>query len=315
MKKFITKSFLFILPLLILSIFFDYSISYLFKNSNKCYGEMEVMNDIYEGKVNSDILIYGSSRALYHFNPKIIEDSLNKSAYNFGIDGHTFDLQYLRHLEYLKYNKKPKTIILSVDIGTLTKRKELYNQDQFLPYMLFNKDIKKYTVSYTGYNFLDYEIPFIRYFGKNGVIKTCFSTLINQNKIKKFRNKGFHANKKRWNDDFEKAKKSISSYKINLDRDNISLFEKFIVECKQNNIELIFIYAPEYYEAQKFIDNKKEVVEIYTDYARKYHILYIDYSEGIISKNRNLFYNAMHLNDVGADVFTRQLTVDLLKNK
>lgn len=63
MKRVIKKIFLFYLPIILLSYPLDKSISNYLKQSNKCYGEYEVWNDIYSGKINADIAIYGSSRA------------------------------------------------------------------------------------------------------------------------------------------------------------------------------------------------------------------------------------------------------------
>ena len=144
----------------------DYFISNNHKKNHKYPGEIEVWNDIYAGNINSEIAIYGSSRAWVHIDPSILEDSLNLKAYNFGIDGHNFWLQYLRHKEYLKYNNAPKIILLSVDVFSLQKRKDLYELNQFLPFMLWNKNIIKFTSSYNGFTYKDYYFPLLRYKGK-----------------------------------------------------------------------------------------------------------------------------------------------------
>ena len=89
--------------------------------------------------------IYGSSRAWLHIDPEIIEDSLDLTSYNFGIDGHNFRLQYLRHLEYLRKNNKPHIILHSIDIFTLQYEHDLFHMEQFLPFMLWNNNIRKYT--------------------------------------------------------------------------------------------------------------------------------------------------------------------------
>ena len=116
-------------PIFLLGYFFDVSISKNLKNSNR-FAEKEypTWNAIYEGKVNSDLLIFGSSRAWIHIDPTMISDSLGISSYNLGIDGHNFWLQNLRYRELLKYNKMPKFIICSLDYFTLKKNKELYNE-------------------------------------------------------------------------------------------------------------------------------------------------------------------------------------------
>ena len=98
MKKFIKYFLLFISPLVLLSYFIDVFISNNLKESNNfAQKEYSTWNAIIEGKVNSDILIYGSSRAWVHFNSTMMSNRLQIPTYNLGIDGHGFWLQYLRH--------------------------------------------------------------------------------------------------------------------------------------------------------------------------------------------------------------------------
>ena len=108
------------------SIPLDIMISNNLKQTINYKGEMEVMNDIYNGKASCDVAIIGSSRAMVHFNSEIIEEKVAQSVYNFGVNGHNFWLQYLRNLEYNKHNTPPKVIVLSVDIFTIQKRKDLF---------------------------------------------------------------------------------------------------------------------------------------------------------------------------------------------
>src|SRR5690349_1749320 len=164
MRKFLSLLVLFLLPGFIFAYLLDRFVSKNLAKSNKeAVGEYQVWNDIYEGKAGSDIVIYGSSRAWVHFDPLIIGDSLKMSAYNLGIDGHGFWLQYLRHLEYSKYNRRPKLTVLSVDILTLQKRKELYNYSQFLPYALYNKNVRDFTSSFQGFSMPDFYFPLLRF--------------------------------------------------------------------------------------------------------------------------------------------------------
>ena len=83
---------------MLLSYFADVFISTNLKRANKfAEKEYSTWNDIIEGKVNSDIIIYGNSRAWVQFNSAMMTDSLHLPTYNLGIDGHNFCLQYLRH--------------------------------------------------------------------------------------------------------------------------------------------------------------------------------------------------------------------------
>lgn len=285
----------------------DLILSHYVKKPNQYYDEMEVWNDIYDSKASCDIAIYGSSRALVHFDPTIISDSLGKSTYNFGIDGQQFWLQYLRHKELIKFNKKPKLIIQSLDITSMTKPKGLYNLEQFLPYMLYNTDIYKFTSSYVGYNKYEYYIPLIRYAGMGNVLINIFR---NKNS-EKFRKKGYRGMDLKWNSDLDNEKKKIKKFEAILDKPSVELFETFIRECATSGIKLVFVYTPEYIEGQKFEANRSTIIKLYNNYAKKYNITLLDYSSDSICYNNQFFYNSMHLNKTGAELFSEKLAHDL----
>lgn len=304
MKKFVFKIFYFFFPVIILSYPIDYVISFYLSKSNQAPGEFEVMDDIYNSKANCDIAIYGSSKAWVHIDPKIMSDSLNCKVYNFGNDGHTFDLQYLRHLEFLKHNIKPKTIILSVDIFSFHDPLGLYEAGQYLPYMLWNFDIMKYTSFYNYYNRLEYIIPLVRYLGKTNELKTVSEYMVNGVPTEKYRHNGYLGRDLKWNDDFDKVKAKKKSHIIKLDQEKLNLFNSFIKECKEMKINLILLYTPEYIEGQKFVSNRKELIELYKKIAKEYHLKFYDYSSDEICFDKKLFYNAGHMNKRGAEIFT-----------
>lgn len=288
----------------------DIFISQQLQKSDSCYGEYEVWNDIYDGNINADLLIYGSSRAYRHFDPNIIEDSLDLSAYNLGINGHNFWLQYLRHIEYIKTNTLPKHILLAVDVNSLGKIKDLFQMDQFLPYMLWNKNITKFTSSYEGYNRLDYYVPALRYFGKSNAKQEALVALMSDSIIP-YRKKGYNGSNEKWNDDFINAKKKMTYYEVRIDKPSLDLFDKFLKECQNNNIKITLVHSPLYIEGQEFVKNRKEILQIFKDFALKYNLYFLDYSKDALSFDKNNFYNAMHLNRLGAELFTKKLVGDL----
>ena len=221
-------------------------------------------------------------------------------------------LQYFRFSEYLKYNKKPETVILSVDVFTLNKRNDLYNYSQFLPYMLWNKDAYKYTKSYQGFNSIDYFIPLIRYIGEMNSIKYSFEAMLGYNKKEKLRNNGFAGMNKNWNQDFDKAKSKLKDLKINVHEESINLLKSFIDECKNNGIELILVYTPEYIEGQKFVSNRSEIISIFENISHNYNLPFYNYSNDSICYNKIFFYNTLHMNLKGAELFSQRLALKLL---
>lgn len=308
MKKLVKQIGFFLLPIILISFYADNYISENLKKSNSfAEKEYSTWNAIIDGKVNSDIVIYGSSRAWKHINPTMINKSLNVSTYNLGIDGHNFWLQYLRHSLLLENNTRPKLIILSLDVFTLQKVDDLYNLEQFLPYMLWNTKIKDATISYNGYNLMDYNIPLIRYFGRGNAIQTSM-----KGKSQVERIKGYQGQNQQWNNDFDKAKSVMKNYEKSLDTASIILFEKFLKECRNKKIKIIFVYSPEYIKGQKFIKNRSQIISLYKKMSNKYNIPFYNYSNDPLCFKKKYFYNATHLNKTGAEIFTKKL-IDSLK--
>jgi hypothetical protein len=307
MRFFLLKILFFVLPILLLGYFIDNFISENLKKSNShAQKEYPTWNAILDGKLNADILIYGSSRAWVHFDPQIIEDSLKHSVYNLGIDGHTFNMQYLRHLLAIKYNPKPRMIIHSIDIGTLSKG-NLYNPDQFLPYMLWDDTFYHYLSKYDGFSYFDFKIPLIRYYGKFDAIKTAIKMKVLPQSNLVERVKGYKGNDATWNNDFDIAKKTMKSYKAEIDTSTLNLFENYLKECKTENIKIILVYSPYYFEGQEFIENQEQIIDLYKNLASKYDFIFMDFTKDEICYDKKYFYNASHMNIKGAELFTKKL--------
>lgn len=314
MKKFILKLVYLLAPLIVLSAPLDYLISKRLKNDHSFPGEFEVWNDIYSGAAYCDIAIYGSSRAWVQFDSEIIAHATGRRVYNFGIDGHNFKLQYLRHLEYLKNNDKPSHILLSVDVFTLEQRKDLYQQEQFLPYMLWNNNMKKYTKNYRGFNKSDHYIPLLRYAGRNDLLEWIgsyeYNKVINSSH---YRKKGYRGFDEEWDMSADSLLTSGEKYTIDIRQESIELFEHFLRECIKNEISVTLIYAPEYIDGQHFVSNREVVMKYYRCMANKYNLLFLDYSQDELSYEKDKFYNASHLNYRGSQIFSTKLSQDLLE--
>jgi len=312
MKSFIKRLFIFLLPFLLFSYGLDIFLSKTLKKSGSyADGEFPIWNTLYAGKINSDIVIYGSSRALKHIDPAMIRDSLHKSSYNLGVNGHSFRSEYFRHYLLLKYNKKPELIIQTLDVTSFEKKSDLYNPDQYLPYMLFNTDMRLHT--YNGYPTADYYIPMIRYYGKKEALLEILDLIVNPSGNKPLRTRGYHSNDFTWNNDLQKAQEELGSFKVVSDTTMIELFDRYLAECARENIEVVFVYTPEYIEGQNFVSNRKEIMDLYDHFSAKYGITYFNYSRDTMSYKKEYFYNSGHLNSRGSELFTAKLINDLRK--
>jgi hypothetical protein len=316
MRKFIIRVLLFFVPILLIAYSADRLLSRQLKTTHTESGdEFSVWNDLYGGTVNSNVLIYGSSRAWLHFDPKMISDSLNTTAYNLGINGHNFWLQYFRHQLLLKKDSQPKLIIHSLDYFTLEKRPDLYNPDQFLPYMLFDQDIEQTIAGYKGYQPVDYKLPLIRYYGKKEALGHVVRIMLKSGGDTLVRIRGYRGDEKQWNSDLINAKKLMAAYTIKLDSASIALFDQYLRECRDKKIKIIFVYTPEHIDGQQFVKNREAIMLLYKGFSEKYKIPFLDYSNHPISFQRQYFYNASHMNKGGAELFTRDLIGELKKLK
>ncbi|HLN53761.1 MAG TPA: hypothetical protein VK212_08630 [Lentimicrobium sp.] len=314
MKTLLKNTAIFVLPLLIMMFIADRFLSYYLRHSNQ--NEYSVWNDLYHGNINTDIAIYGSSRAMVHLNPRIFKDSLNLNAYNLGLNGHNFWLQYYRHKELLAHNKAPDVIIHSVDMFTLVKRKDLFQMEQFLPYMLYNRDLEKWIGSYQGFTHYDFNIPLIRFYGQYKAITKAFQTALKETPSNdSLKYKGFMSKNLIWNDDLVKARKRFPDFRIQIDKASVELFDKYLMECKQSGIHVILVYSPEYIEGQNFVKNRNEIISMFSVFAAKYNIPFLDYSNDSISFNKSYFYNASHLNGKGAAIFTSKFIHDMKRRE
>jgi hypothetical protein len=308
MKEFLKNILSIVLPIAFVAYPADVIISYqLKKNNTFASGEYSTWNDLYHGDINAEMLIYGSSRAWVHIDPEMLEKNFERKTYNLGIDGHNFWLQLLRHKTYSQLNLKPKYIIYSLDVHTLSKREDLFNLEQFIPYMLFNTEIKEYTSSYDGFSNVDFNVPIVRF----RRVKNLLSGLVNSFNSEPMRIKGFYGVDRTWNNDLLNAQKENEDYQVIQDSVSIGLFHKFLTECKESNIKIIFVYTPEYIDGQNFVKNREEIFSQFTILSEKFDIPFLNYSNDDICSKKEYFYNASHLNEKGSEIFTQKLVKDL----
>ena len=91
----------------------------------------------------------------------------------------------------------------------------------------------------------------------------------------------------------------------------IALLDSFLDQCAEDSIKVIIIHSP--FERRGFekIKNHDEMLNLFRSIANRHGIPFLDYTNDPICYDTLYFYNAMHLNAHGADIFSAKLAHDL----
>lgn len=253
---------------------------------------------------DEEILIFGSSRAIHHYNPQTFKDSLGMSCYNCGQDGNGIILFY-GWWQLMKERHTPKLVIYDVNpgfdlllgesnqkyLGWL--RSEYDNNDiqQIFDKVDYTEKYKMHSMMYRYnskflQNIVDYVHPIFK-IKSDGFLP--LNGELDEMKIKKNRN------------DLKRPK--VDSLKL-------ELIEKLVIDIKKHNSQIIFVASPVWY------GKEDAQFEALGKICKKYGVLFLNYSNSPkYVRNNRFFRDGSHLNARGADEFTMGLINDLLKGK
>ncbi len=269
-------------------------------------GNIGIMNRVMRGQIDADILISGSSRSMYHFDPRIIEAETKLKAYNIGRDGTKLHEQLELLQLYLLRNKSPAFLIQSLDIWSLQKNDDITDPKQYISWLNYDEvynplfQRKRYYFFYRWCPLLS----MVRTGGTLAALRGLFNPLIS--KTDELR--GYSPQDLTWNKDFERFKaQNPLGIKLTPDPQKIQSLVDILEICKKRGIRVILVFPPEYLETQGFFLNRKDTFKIFKDLADRFQVPFWDYSENPMCSKKAYFYNSQHLNQVGATVFSKSI--------
>lgn len=296
MRKFISRAMVFCLILYVTLVIVDYAYSGLIRKSN--YTPVEAWTDIVDGTIQADVIALGSSRTLVQVDPMILDSVLCSCSYNLGYNGSPINRQVKKYNIYRRRNAKPKLIIQNIDAWSLGYRIG-YEKEQFFPFF-WKKDIRNKFFSSEPFTFGEKYIPLYRYHGLNLQMFT--------RSMPRSLNKGYLAHNEKWDGTNYLNQDSIEFI---VNDTTYHMFDSFLQSVTEDSIMVVFVYSPLYFGATKKIRNIDEMYAIYKSLADKYSIPILDYSDLWICNDTTYFYNAMHLNKSGAEIYTDSLANDI----
>lgn len=296
MKRFVVRLSLFLLIIIASDLLIGHCLGYIVGNIKE---GGQGRNNYIANEANEDILVFGSSRAVHHYNTPMLEDSLGLSAYNCGDDGAGIILSYAR-LEMIKERHQPKIVIHDVcdDFDFLEGDNSKY-LGRLRPY--YDKKVIRpifYSIDKTEkYKMISNLYRYNSVFLQN--IYTYLTGKANDGGEKGFRPVYEELDKmKIRNETDEILNEACDSLKI-------EYIKRFIDSAKGS--KLYFIVSPIWYGMNsKRLQPVKEICDVYG-------VPFIDYSNDPKYVHQDEYFSdGMHLNARGASEFTKDI-IKMLK--
>ena len=261
---------------------------------------------VMDGNVHADVLIIGSSRGARGIIASEITENTHRSTFNFCYPGSNLLFHHFLLKTYLKFNKKPKTIILSIDDDFAFKE---------TPWLSFRNNA---LYAFTKYDYINEELigqkenhPFSRYFNvarlrkihldfgapeleDTDILWKCGSMPI------PFKNKEVV---------FGPRDTSNVNYDVSTELSwYVDAYRQIIENCTELGIQIYVVLPPNYQPLNPaFLKRVREVT------PRSAGIFVYDQSNEAYADS-NYFYDPSHLRQNGASLFSRELA-ELLKRK
>lgn len=285
MKKFIYS----IIAFCLIPYIADFALSAIVQRSNN--REVESWYDLMHSQIDADLVVMGNSRAWVQINPTILDSILGVETYNLGMDGSCINRQIHKYHLFRKYNRKPKIIVQTLDAWSLGY-KTGYEREQLFPYF-WNWNMREEFFESEPFTFLEKYIPMYR-FRSFMPLRRGPRSLI----------KGYQGMDRPWDGSaFEKVK----SITFTPNDTTIRMFDDYLAKAKAEGITVVLVFTPQYIGATEKTTNHSYMHECYNRFASKYDFPIMDYTYMDICYDTAYFYNAMHLNRKGAEIFSDSL--------
>lgn len=240
-------------------------------------------------KEPAEIAILGGSKANRHYRSRQMMDSLGVSVYNYGSPGRCIFYQYLCLLRGLE-NGGLRTVILDLADAQLSEEWVNERISDLYPYYWKNDEVKKIVDEVEGEDMRILMLSALVQF--NSQYLNLIAPIVSDKGYTPlpYTGRPFAGNK-------DKVDYSYSDIAI-------KYLKKITSICKDNNIELIVCLSPSMRVSE---ESEKYLLSLCSENG----ITCWDKTHYI--SDTRLFYNANHLNDKGAELFTKEI-VRMLKS-
>ena len=252
---------------------------------------------------NPEILILGSSRAKHHFNPAIISQTLGMSTYNAGINGQDF-LYAAMLLDVLhQTNTPPKIILFHIDRASFGEDGREITKAKVFSYYLERSDVVRETLLESFADELKYLSLSYR---ANGKVLPILSNL----KARPESENGFVGLKGLMNVPLANDRPTPAPWNFKL-----KLLNRIARNCRATGTKLVFVNSPRFIvddiERNEHEVWRAQMAEILKPYPEIRFLEVNSFSHRGTFQRPELYRDSDHLNEAGAEVFSRTLADEL----
>ena len=275
-------------------------------------GDLGVWNALVSGRIGSDVLIVGASRALIHIDCDILARRLEASCFNIGLDGSPANIQRPYLETYLNHNAPPRLAVFSVDTETFIESREPYHLSQYHAY-LNQKPIYDGLARYLDIWKYRY-IPLYGFalFGHGETITAVRGLMGKDDDHSWERVLGHPSVDSEWDGSFEQfVVANPRGHRFAIDDAGVAEFERMLSMLESHGAQVVLVFSPEWEGIRPYETNRDAILQTFAAISARRGMVFLDYGDHAISRDRSLFYNSQHLNRLGASRFSVVLADDL----
>lgn len=254
-------------------------------------------------KADEELIVFGSSRANHNYVPDILEDSLKLSVYNAGVDGQSILYHYCV-LKNIKLRSDPKIILLDININEFENSEIAYNKlYALLPYYNLYENIRPVVNLRSPYESVKTISSLYRY--NSFILPIVINNTVSRTDDSQ---KGYIPLYKTLATDFSSRPPIHNN--IELDTVKVNMFRSFLQEAKQSNSRVCVFISPIYRDQHKL----SPTITMAEQIAKQENVSFFDHSKSsLFNEHPEYFQDELHLNNKGAEIYTR-LIFQKIKN-
>ena len=264
-----------------------------------------------EHQLDPELMIFGSSVALVHYDANLIEKQTGLSTFNMGLNGNFFPENYGFIREFLSYSENSKIILMSETYGALWRHEGLHRPEYTFTWIenenvydcLYKMDpMRVFSERYVPF----YNLTTVKYWMIRQGLENAKLPVPKMNL--ELCNKGYKEGDNIWLG----PKATGDTIHTFIEEEVVSDFKEVIGEIIAAGKTAVLVMPPVYDEGAKLIPRLDEAREVFQSLCEPEGAYFLDYSRDpeFVFKV-DWFTNNTHLNPMGAKVLSERISEDL----